>query len=166
MELPPAFQALALRAQTATVAGAPPIPSTDPTTSTAGKNKPGNSNRKRDGEPGTKKTFTRATNNAPNTALVAFFAALQQAQDIHVHYKRTRHILAAANLTIESALQALNLQPEECFNYQAQGSCSSKLCKKPHVPKSIANAAVTALLNKLNPLLNSLKNKPLPSRSS
>jgi hypothetical protein len=90
-------------------------------------------------------------NPTPSGPLIQFFATLQQSNS--PVSRRTRDLLPAAGLTVPEAQVMLGLVPDDCFNYHARGSCSSRGCRRQHNPRPITPANAQQLLSRLQPLL-------------
>lgn len=117
--------------------------------------------------PGTNSTgpsFTQRTpplvNPNATQALVNLFSDLQLSEQVRPAAKRTLSLLQEASLSMEQAQALLGLQPTDCFNYHARGTCSRQNCPLQHIPKPpLPDSTVTTLLTQLQPAVERIKTK-------
>jgi hypothetical protein len=157
-ELPSCLQAI--------MAPSVPQPPIGSTQNSGGTNRGNRQQPRRNGRPS---TITGTSSDEPSAplvnpnssqALVTLFSDLQLSDQVQPKAKRTASLLKEANLSMEQAQALLGLQPADCFNYHARGTCSRRNCPLQHTPRpALSDSTVASLLAQLQPAVERLKTK-------
>ena len=115
---------------------------------------------RRQGQPvGTPSQLQTRVNPNAVPALVDLFRNLQMNTDVANRHKRTRAIIQEAQLDMPRAQVLLGLQPQDCFNFHARGSCNSPACQLLHNQAAITEAGANQLIAQLQPAADRIRAK-------